>query len=54
MSDVNVLETTLRDGSYSVGFGFTVEDTGRIGRALEAPGFRYIELGHAKIGRAHV
>lgn len=43
---VNILETTLRDGSYCVDFGFTGEDTARICGALEQAGFRYIEIGH--------
>jgi 4-hydroxy 2-oxovalerate aldolase len=46
MTHVNILDTTLRDGAYSVGFGFTAEDTAAICGALEAAGFRYIEIGH--------
>ena len=43
---VNVLDTTLRDGSYTIDFGFTANDTARICAGLEAAGFRYIEIGH--------
>lgn len=46
MSRVNVLETTLRDGSYAVDFRFTAADTARVCRGLESAGFRYIEIGH--------
>lgn len=41
-----ILECTLRDGSYSINFGFTARDTAFIAQALEAAGFRLIELGH--------
>ncbi|HYW09134.1 MAG TPA: hypothetical protein VE913_19395, partial [Longimicrobium sp.] len=43
---VNVMDCTLRDGSYSINFGFTGEDTANICSALEAAGFRYLEIGH--------
>lgn len=46
MSHVNVLDTTLRDGSYAVDFRFTGADTARFCSGLEAAGFRYIEIGH--------
>lgn len=52
MSHVNVLETTLRDGSYAVDFAFTAADTARICAGLEAAGFRYIEIGHGSGLRA--
>jgi len=41
-----ILDVTLRDGSYAIGFGFTTEDTRRITSALEDVGFRWIEVGH--------
>ena len=41
-----ILEVTLRDGSYVIDFQFTTQDTATIGSALEAVGFRWIELGH--------
>jgi 4-hydroxy 2-oxovalerate aldolase len=46
MSHVNLLDTTLRDGSYSVDFRFTAADTVRFCQGLEAVGVRYIEVGH--------
>lgn len=52
MSHVNVLETTLRDGSYAVDFRFTSADTARFCSGLEAAGFRYIEIGHGSGLRA--
>jgi 4-hydroxy-2-oxovalerate aldolase len=41
-----ILEVTLRDGSYLIDFQFTTEDTVTIASALEAVGFRWIEVGH--------
>lgn len=43
---VNILETTLRDGSYEVNFSFTSADTSIICKELEEAGFEYIEIGH--------
>lgn len=42
----NVLECTLRDGSYAIDFQFTVADTESLGHALDQAGFPYIEVGH--------
>ncbi len=42
----NILECTLRDGSYVIDFQFTVADTESLGRALDQAGFPYIEVGH--------
>lgn len=42
----DVLEVTLRDGSYVIDFQFTAEDTSNIAAALEGVGFRWIEVGH--------
>lgn len=42
----DVLEVTLRDGSYLIDFQFTAEDTASIAAALESIGFRWIEVGH--------
>ena len=42
----NILEVTLRDGSYLIDFQFTAEDTANIAAALEGIGFRWIEIGH--------
>lgn len=43
---INVLDCTLRDGSYAIDYQFTAEDTSRICAALEKAGVRYIEIGH--------
>ncbi|HEY3975006.1 MAG TPA: 4-hydroxy-2-oxovalerate aldolase [Candidatus Sulfotelmatobacter sp.] len=42
----DILEVTLRDGSYLIDFQFTAEDTATIAAALEGCGFRWIEVGH--------
>ena len=44
--NINILECTLRDGSYVIDFQFTVRDTAIIGAALENAGFDMIEIGH--------
>ena len=41
-----VLDTTLRDGSYAINFQFSAADTSSICAALEAAGFDLIEVGH--------
>jgi 4-hydroxy-2-oxovalerate aldolase len=46
MKRINVLDNTLRDGSYAVDFRFTAADTARICTELERVGVRYIEVGH--------
>ena len=43
---MNILDTTLRDGSYSVNFSFSTNDTAIICKKLEEAGFEYIEIGH--------
>jgi 4-hydroxy-2-oxovalerate aldolase len=42
----DILEVTLRDGSYLIDFQFTAEDTATVAAALEGVGFRWIEIGH--------
>ena len=42
----DILEVTLRDGSYLIDFQFTAEDTANIAAALDGIGFRWIEIGH--------
>ena len=42
----DILEATLRDGSYLIDFQFTADDTATVASALEAVGFRWIEVGH--------
>lgn len=46
MKRVNVLDNTLRDGSYAVDFSFTAADTASICTELERAGVGYIEVGH--------
>lgn len=43
---VQILDTTLRDGSYVVDFQLTAHDTALIGAALDAEGVPFIEIGH--------
>lgn len=43
---LQILETTLRDGSYAINFTFTSQDTAIICKELEQAGFDYIEIGH--------
>src|ERR1019366_1154167 len=43
---LQILECTLRDGSYAVDFQFTARDTALIASALESAGFTLIEIGH--------
>lgn len=46
MKKINILETTLRDGSYAIDFQFTASDTAIIAAELERAGFNLIEIGH--------
>lgn len=41
-----ILDCTLRDGSYAIDFGFTAEQTAQISGTLHELGFPYIEVGH--------
>lgn len=43
---VNVVENTLRDGSYVVDFQFSGKQTGEIVSGFDQLGFDYIEIGH--------
>ena len=43
---VEILECTLRDGSYAVDFKFTENDTAVMAGVLARLGFRWIEIGH--------
>ena len=45
MKKVQILETTLRDGSYTVNNQFNINDTAVISKNLEEIGFEYIEVG---------
>ena len=44
--NIEILECTLRDGSYAVDFQLTPRDTSVIAAALENAGFKLIEVGH--------
>lgn len=46
MADFHLLDTTLRDGSYSNNFSFTLDDTFSIVRALDVAGIGFVEVGH--------
>jgi 4-hydroxy 2-oxovalerate aldolase len=46
LAGVEILECTLRDGSYAIDFQFTARDTALIAAALENAGFNLIEIGH--------
>jgi 4-hydroxy-2-oxovalerate aldolase len=46
MKKVEILDTTLRDGSYAINFAFTSALTSTLCRELEEAGFNYIEIGH--------
>ena len=43
---VEIMECTLRDGSYAVDFKFTENDTAVLAGVLERLGFRWLEVGH--------
>jgi len=43
---LNIMECTLRDGSYATGFQFSDEFTVDLALKLENVGFRFIEVGH--------
>jgi 4-hydroxy-2-oxovalerate aldolase len=45
-TDVDILECTLRDGSYAVDFKFTERDTLLLTGVLAKLGFKWIEVGH--------
>ncbi len=44
--NIEILECTLRDGSYTIDFQFTACDTSIIAAALENAGSKFIEVGH--------
>lgn len=43
---MKILDTTLRDGSYLINFGFTAEQTTSISTSLDEAGIDLIEVGH--------
>lgn len=42
----DIMDVTLRDGSYEVNFQFTEEDTTQTVKAVAAAGIPYVEVGH--------
>lgn len=46
MDNLEILDTTIRDGSYAINFSFTVGDVALLCSELERAGIRYIEVGH--------
>lgn len=46
MSKIQIMDVTLRDGSYALNFQFTANDTIAIAKALENAGVMLIEVGH--------
>lgn len=44
--DIQLMDVTLRDGSYAVNFQFSCQDVRIIGRELEESGISWIEIGH--------
>ncbi|MEI8033236.1 MAG: 4-hydroxy-2-oxovalerate aldolase [Chlorobiaceae bacterium] len=46
LNHVDILDTTLRDGSYTIGYQFTADETALIAHGLELSGINYIEVGH--------
>ncbi|WP_163351367.1 hypothetical protein [Desulfovibrio sp. JC010] len=46
LRDVEILECTLRDGSYAIDFNFTSFDTSLLTKKISNLGFNWIEIGH--------
>lgn len=44
--NVNILDCTLRDGSYAIDFQFSEVDTSDLTRELSDSGIKYVEVGH--------
>ena len=43
---ITILDTTLRDGSYTIGYQFSLQDNVIISSGLERAGVELIEIGH--------
>ncbi len=48
MQKVQILDTTIRDGSYAVDFKFSCDDVAEIAARLEKLGLEFIEIGHGQ------
>lgn len=46
--NTKIMDVTLRDGSYEVGFNFTKEDVRQVGHAIKNAGIEYFEIGHGQ------
>ena len=46
LKDVDIMDVTLRDGSYAIDFQYSEYDTRMVGVALENAGVKYVEIGH--------
>ncbi len=46
MNDTKIMDVTLRDGSYAIGFQFSEYETERICEGAAEAGLDYIEIGH--------
>lgn len=44
----NILDVTLRDGSYEVDFKFSCQDLIEVGKTLQSSGIRCFEIGHGQ------
>jgi 4-hydroxy-2-oxovalerate aldolase len=43
-----IIENTIRDGSYTIDFQFSLEQSNQIVQGLDELGFEYIEIGHGQ------
>ena len=48
MSRFQIMDVTLRDGSYQINFQFSNADVRRIGGELDKLGIPFIEIGHGQ------
>lgn len=46
MKGIDIIECTLRDGSYNIDYRFSAKDTALIATALQETGVKFIEIGH--------
>ena len=46
--NAQIMDVTLRDGSYAINFQFSEHDTRKIGSVLEQSGISFVEIGHGQ------
>lgn len=46
--NTKIMDVTLRDGSYEVGFNFNKTDVELVGKAIKESGIEYFEIGHGQ------